>query len=95
MSVPRVGPAFLRECWECEGVGRPGCFICKGTGRVVTDLHPFVTLEALVENAQTAAHMVATNRDPSVSLKSVEEYASALFQQLVWMLPEEYERTGG
>lgn len=57
-------------------------------------LHPFTTLEAMVENLQTAVlHVKRGENDAAV--KRLEEtcidfYAKGLFEQLIVLLPQQY-----
>ena len=108
-----IGPTIIRECGYCEGQGevhdedgRRPCTnpLCNGSGRVPVEVHPFVTLEALVEHIQAVRVSFRLRRvdgfkppigSPAYHLDAAEDYASSLFQQLVVMLPEEHERTEG
>jgi hypothetical protein len=112
-TVQRTGPARVLDCHGCDGAGYPTCPVCHGTGRLVRDLHPFVTLESLMEHVgglQTALGIpfadlygdgcggaVPPSRPgtPAYHLRAVAESAASLFQQLVLLLPEEWERTEG
>lgn len=104
--VQRTGPVVFRDCGFCDGIGRPGCPNCRGTGRIAVDIHPFGTLEALVENIQMArrylgayadydGHHVISDADVQHTkdrLEHVESVAQNLFQQLILLLPEEFDR---
>ena len=107
-SPSRVGPVVWRECGYCDGdgavlrdEGRMACPNCDGSGRCPVECHPFVTLEALVEHLGSLANafgVVKRPKNPKIGtpayhLNAAEEYAASLFQQLLVMLPEEYERT--
>jgi hypothetical protein len=111
--IQRTGPAYVKDCHVCDGIGKPGCPVCKGTGRIVRDLHPFVSLGSLQEHVggmQIACGISFADLygdgaggkkpklpigSPAYHLRAIAEYAKTLFQQLVVMLPEEYDRTEG
>lgn len=108
--VQRTGPILVQECPRCE-VGKPGCPACRGTGKIVRDLHPFVTLGALQEHVGGLQHALRISFEdlygdggpthspaigtPAYHLRAIAEYLSSLFQQLVLLLPEEHARTEG
>lgn len=67
---------------------------------------PFVTLESAMENLQTLKVVLGITGHseklpppkmgtPAYSYAGVEEALERLFQELIVMLPEEYERTEG
>lgn len=107
--IQRTGPVLIQDCFACEGVGKPNCPICTGTGKLSKDIHPFGALEALVENLQQArrylgayadddGHTVVSDADVAHArdrLEHVEALAQNLLQHLVLLLPEEWERTEG
>jgi len=62
-------------------------------------LHPFVTLEAMVENIQTAV-LHAKRGENDAAVKRLEEtviefYAKGLFEQLIVLLPQQYYQDEG
>lgn len=111
--VQRTGPALVRDCHMCQGVGYPGCRTCKGTGKTVRDLAPFVALGSLCEHVGALQNVLGLSFEtiygdgcggnlpklkigtPAYHVRALAEYANALFQQLVVMLPEEFSRTEG
>ena len=104
-AIIRTGPVTFRDCGWCEGVGKPDCPHCLGTGRITVDIHPFVTLEAIGEhigalNGAIKAHIYDDGAkypigSPGYHLQAIDEYARNLLQQLILLLPEEWERTEG
>jgi hypothetical protein len=63
------------------------------------ELHPFVTLEAMVENIQTAVLFVKRG-DNEAAVKRLEEtciqvFAKGLFEQLIVLLPKQYYQDEG
>ena len=105
-TVIRTGPVTFRECTSCEGIGDPSCPTCLGTGRITVDVHPFVTLEALAEHVGALGSVLnlgdTWNHDltypigtAGYHLQAVAQASSRLLQQLILLLPEEYDRTEG
>jgi hypothetical protein len=108
--VQRTGPALVKDCYLCQGVGRPRCPNCKGTGKIVRDIRPFVTLESLREHMGILQQSLDISFEdlygdgsggnlpnlaigtPAFHLREMAQYASDLFQQLILLLPEEWER---
>jgi hypothetical protein len=103
-SIIRTGPVTFRECVACEGVGKPRCEICLGTGRITVDVQPFVTLEAIAEHVGSLVSALRkagidpadqTIGSPGYHLNAMRGGMANLFQQLVLLLPEEFARTEG
>lgn len=104
-EIQRTGPVVLRDCGSCEGVGKEDCLNCHGTGRISVDIRPFVTLEALQEHIgglQVALKLTFQDvygkpaiGTPAYHLCALSDYSKSLFQQLILLLPEEWERTEG
>lgn len=86
--MQRTGPVLLRDCFHCDGAGYLTCLTCFGTGKIIVDIHPFGTLESAVEQLQTAVRHPTPER-----INGAIDTLQSLFQQLVLLLPEEYDRT--
>jgi DnaJ-class molecular chaperone len=80
------------------------CTNCDGSGYVDVAVQPFVTLEAAMEQIQAIRTCMRLRRTetfrPEIGtaayhVDAAEDYIASLFQQLVVMLPDEYERTEG
>lgn len=102
----RVGPRIERPCGYCtdDPLPLPDCPSCGGSGRVAVEVHPFVALEALHEHLDAVRIAVGIVRpdaippafgSPGYHLNAADELSSALLQQLIVLLPEEYARTEG
>jgi DnaJ-class molecular chaperone len=86
-----------------DGV-RIACKNCDGSGGVDTNVQPFVTLESAMEHLQAIRTCMGLRRTedfkpkagtPAYHVDAAEDAIARLFQQLVVMLPDEYERTEG
>jgi hypothetical protein len=80
------------------------CTNCNGAGYVDVAVQPFVTLESAMEQIQAIRTSMGLRRTenfkpkigtPAYHVDAAEDYIASLFQQLVVMLPDEYERTEG
>jgi hypothetical protein len=87
-----------------DDVTRVTCRLCGGSGGVDVDVRPFVTLTAAMEQIQAIRTSMGLRRTENFKPKigthayhvdAAEDYIASLFQQLVVMLPDEYERTEG
>jgi DnaJ-class molecular chaperone len=87
-----------------DDVTRVTCRLCGGSGGVDVDVRPFVTLTAAMEQIQAIRTSMGLRRTenfkpkigtPAYHVDAAEDYIASLFQQLVVMLPDEYERTEG
>jgi DnaJ-class molecular chaperone len=86
-----------------DGV-RIACQNCNGSGGVHVTVKPFVTLESAMEHIQQIRVSLGLRRTenfkpkpgtPAYHVDAAEDAIASLFQQLVVMLPDEYERTEG
>ena len=80
------------------------CPLCTGSGSVVMDVAPFVALERAMEHIQAIRTSMGLRRTekfkpkigtPAYHVNAAEDAIGKLFQELVVMLPDEYERTEG
>lgn len=78
------------------------CDLCNGAGRIDVSVDPFAALERAMEHVmaiRTSQKLWRTEAfkpkpgTPAYHVDAVEDNLRALFQQLVVMLPEEYERS--
>lgn len=101
-----TGPTVDRicGCMADDGDAWPECLSCKGTGYVLVELHPFVTLESAMESLQSLRTSLGIIREPKIPARvGTPAYywegaiagLESLCQQLIVMLPDEYERTEG
>ena len=86
-----------------DGV-RIACKNCGGSGGIDVKVKPFVMLDGAMEHIQAIRTCMGLRRTegfkpkagtPAYHVDAAEDYIASLFQQLVVMLPDEYERTEG
>jgi hypothetical protein len=78
------------------------CTLCHGRGSITVRVHPFVDLGRAVEHVQAIRTCMRLRRTrdhkpkigtPAYHVDAAEDALGTLFQQLVVMLPEEWQRT--
>jgi hypothetical protein len=92
----------LRTDTSVESEPTVECSLCHGTGAITVDVHPFVALGRCTEHIMAIRVSMGLQRTetftpaigtPAYHVDAAEDALQSLFQQLVVMLPDEWDRT--